>query len=179
MNTSISMPMKEMKGNKPWYRHRWPWLLMLGPAIVVAACIHITWLSMQAEDALVVDDYYKQGKAINQDLRRDRVAANLGLQMDMRYDSAAHRLQGKVSGMMEAAGDDMTIRLVHPTRPDHDITLKVHANADGSFIAELPELEKTRWRVQVEGQERAWRLHGEWRWPDQQAIHLEPIVPST
>lgn len=173
MNATTSLP---MKNDKPWYRHRWPWLLMLGPLIVVAACIHITWLSLQAPDALVVDDYYKQGKAINQDLRRDRVAAQLGLQMDMRYASDSQQLQGKVSGMMEAAGDDMTIRLVHPTQPDHDIMLNVHANADGSFTIALPSLEQTRWRVQVEGQERAWRLHGEWRWPDQQVVHLEPVV---
>lgn len=173
MKPSASMTMTV---EKPWYRYRWPWLLILGPAIVVAACIHITWLSLQSPDALVVDDYYKQGKAINQDLRRDKVAAQLGLQMDMRYAPDSQQLQGKVSGMMASAGDDMTIRLVHPTQPDHDIMLNVHANADGSFSVTLPALEQTRWRVQVEGQERAWRLHGEWRWPAQQAIHLEPIV---
>ncbi len=164
------------KDIKPWYKYRWPWLLMLGPAIVVAACIHITWVSLQAEDALVVDDYYKQGKAINQDLRRDRVAAELGLQLDMEFVAESKRLQGKVSGMMESAGDDMTIRLVHPTRPDHDMMLNVHVATDGGFAVDLPALEHTRWRVQVEGQERAWRLHGEWRWPDQGSIRLQPIV---
>ncbi len=173
MNASVSMTMKD---NKPWYKHRWPWLLMLGPAIVMAACIHIIWLSMEAEDALVVDDYYKQGKAINQDLRRDRVAAELGLKVDMQFAAESGRLQGKVSGMMESAGDDMTIRLVHPTQRAHDLTLNVHADADGSFAVALPALEHTRWRVQLEGQERAWRLHGEWRWPDQSAIVLQPLM---
>ena len=63
----------------PWYRHRWPWLLMLGPFAVVVAGFVTMWISFTGADALVVDDYYKQGKAINQDLRRDRVAATLGL----------------------------------------------------------------------------------------------------
>ena len=165
-----------MKDSKPWYKHRWPWLLMLGPAIVMAACIHIIWLSSVEQDALVVDDYYKQGRAINQDLRRDRVAAELGLRMDLQYAREAGQLQGKISGMMESAGDDMTIRLVHPTQPDHDITLNAHVAADGSFALALPALEATRWRVQVEGQDRSWRLHGEWRWPEQPAIRLEPII---
>lgn len=176
MNASASMTMKT---ENPWYKHRWPWLLMLGPAIVMAACIHIIVLSFEAEDALVVDDYYKQGRAINQDLRRDRVAAQLGLEMELQLVAHSGRLQGKVSGMMESAGDDMTIRLVHPTQRDHDINLSVHLNADGSFVADLPALEHTRWRVQAEGQERAWRLHGEWRWPDQSTIRLQPIVSPT
>jgi hypothetical protein len=40
-----------------------------------AASIY-TCLAMATPDALVVGDYYKQGKAINQDLRRDIVAAH-------------------------------------------------------------------------------------------------------
>jgi len=64
----------------PWYKHRWPWLLMLGPFVVLVAGFVTMWISFSGADALVVDDYYKQGKAINQDLRRDRVASTLGLQ---------------------------------------------------------------------------------------------------
>ena len=63
----------------PWWRQRWPWLLMAGPAIVIVAGVYTGYLAFTRQDALVVGDYYKQGKAINQDLRRDRAATALGL----------------------------------------------------------------------------------------------------
>ena len=45
----------------PWYRQRWPWLLMAGPAIVVAASMVTLWLAATTDDAIVADDYYKRG----------------------------------------------------------------------------------------------------------------------
>ena len=37
----------------PWYREPWPWLLMAGPAIVVAACIVSAILAIATADPLV------------------------------------------------------------------------------------------------------------------------------
>eukprot|EP01036_Dinobryon_divergens_P015550 gene15550-21074_t len=44
----------------PWYRHRWPWLLMAGPVAVIIAGLVTAWVAFTGADALVVDDYYKQ-----------------------------------------------------------------------------------------------------------------------
>ena len=63
---------------KPWYREPWPWLLMSGPAIVVVAGIITTVLAVRTHDGLVVDDYYKQGLAVNKDLSRDLAAKKIG-----------------------------------------------------------------------------------------------------
>ena len=54
---------------KSWYREPWPWLLMMGPAIVIVAGFYTLWLAIQSNDGLVADDYYKRGLAINQTLR--------------------------------------------------------------------------------------------------------------
>ena len=63
----------------PWYRQRWPWLLMLGPAIVVVAGIVTAVIAIETDDGLVADDYYKRGLAINQTLERAARTAVLGL----------------------------------------------------------------------------------------------------
>jgi hypothetical protein len=39
----------------PWYRHRWPWLLMSGPAIVVVAGIATTIIAVRTADPMVAD----------------------------------------------------------------------------------------------------------------------------
>jgi len=88
---------------QPWYRHRWPWLLMIGPVAVLIAGFITTWISFAGADALVVDDYYKKGKAINQDLRRDRAAAALGLSASMRYDASLGQLSGRLQGVQAQA----------------------------------------------------------------------------
>ncbi len=160
---------------EPWYRHRWPWLLMLGPVVVLVAGFITMWISFSGADALVVDDYYKQGKAINQDLRRDRVAAERGLAAALRYDAAAGRVLGKVTGMRQAAdAAPLTVLLVHPTVPQKDIRLSVVPNANGDFELPLAMLERANWQVQLEDGQRQWRLHGQWLWPQNKHVDIQP-----
>lgn len=157
---------------QPWYRHRWPWLLMLGPFLVVVAGIHTTWLAFVRQDALVVGDYYKQGKAINQDLRRDRVAADMKLELDARYDAAAGKLIGNMRSFDRPYSGSVSINLVHSTRPEKDIRLLAVADGQGRFEVALPLLDMARWQVLVEGESRNWRLSSVWPWPQQQSIAI-------
>jgi len=148
----------------PWYTHRWPWLLMLGPASVLAGGGIAAWLALRHPDAMVVDDYYKQGKAINQDLRRDRAASALHLRLQLRYLAAQGRLEGQIDSFGYPLAAPFTIRLAHPTLPERDIVLLARPGADGRFSMPLPALEKTHWQVVVEGAGRGWRLAGSWDW---------------
>jgi hypothetical protein len=34
----------------PWYRQRWPWLLISGPAVAVIGCAVTIWLAYQTPD---------------------------------------------------------------------------------------------------------------------------------
>ncbi len=158
---------------QPWYRHRWPWLLMAGPFTVLVAGMITMWISFSGADALVVDDYYKQGKAINQDLRRDRAAASLGLQAALRYDANAGVVSGQLQGIKTST--PLTLMLVHPTVPEKDIKRNVVADASGAFSMTLPLLERAHWQVQVEDTQHQWRLQGAWLWPQQKNIDIRPL----
>ena len=157
----------------PWYKHRWPWLLMLGPFVVLVAGFVTMWISFSGADALVVDDYYKQGKAINQDLRRDRVAATLRLQFSLRYDAASGKLVGAMRGLTNES--PLTLLLVHPTVPEKDKRMVVTPDAEGNFSLSLPMLERAHWQVQIEDAERSWRIQGDWSWPQQHTIDISPL----
>lgn len=158
---------------KPWYAHPWPWLLMLGPFLVIVAGIHTTWLAFSQPDALVVDDYYKQGKAINQDLRRDRVAAGMKLTFGIRYEPAGGKLAGSIRSENPVT-EKIAISLIHSTRPEKDIRLLVQPDQEGNFAVELPMLDIARWQVLVEGEQREWRLNGVWAWPEEQRMEIRP-----
>jgi len=174
----------------PWYRHRWPWLLMAGPAVVVVAGVFTAWLAISRADALVADDYYKQGKAINKDLRRDHEAQRLGAAIDMAYDPAAGVLRGRLQlrepvsqpqvQLADQASRTLILSLVHPTQPGKDRTLQVQPAADGSFSVPLAEMEQARWRLVAEDGSHVWRLHGTWAWPQQRRMEMnaEAYAPA-
>lgn len=172
MHTSTAMNTR----SEPWYRHRWPWLLMAGPFAVLIAGAITMWISFSGADALVVDDYYKQGKAINQDLRRDRQAAAMGLSLSLRFDAASGALRGQVRGVDQTSA--LNLSLIHPTMPAKDLTLVVVPDDQGQFMLPLPLLERALWQVQLEDTARNWRLHGRWAWPQQKDIDIQ-TVPGT
>lgn len=175
MHATTSMPDAPSieKPGSPWYAHRWPWLLMLGPMLVVLAGSYTIWLAFSRQDAMVADDYYKQGKAINRDLRRDRAAANLGMKATMRFAPASGRLLGTVANLHGAQHGSVRLHLIHSTQPEKDLHLRVPLNGKGEFSAALPMLEKARWQVMMEDDAREWRLSGIWPWPQNQAVLLQ------
>ena len=171
------MPRKSIPTEGPWYRQRWPWLVMLGPFLVVLAGSYTGWLAFTRQDALVVGDYYQRGQAINQDLRRDDRASALGLNATLRYDAAHALLSGTIHGLGhghgQAAPGPLLLHLAHATMPKKDIKLEVQPDAAGAFSVALPMLERTRWQVLVENAQRDWRLEGSWSWPAQSGIGLQ------
>jgi len=154
----------------PWYTHRWPWLLMLGPASVLVGGAIATWLALDHPDAMVVDDYYKQGKAINQDLRRDRVATAMQLALHLRYEGG--RLQGRIESFGRPLAVPFTVKLAHPTLPQRDLSLLIKPDARGAFSIALPVLEQTHWQLVAEGNMRDWRLARSWDWPRQSTLEI-------
>lgn len=163
-----------MPAATPWYRERWPWLLMAGPAAVLVAGGYTAWMAFAQQDALVVGDYYKKGKAINQDLRRDRAAAALDARVTLGYDTAHGVLKGRLSSLAPVRGA-LQVHLAHATQPGKDLRLLVRPDAAGNFAVPLPVLERSRWTVLVEDEKRSWRLEGQWQWPAQPALSLAAL----
>ena len=140
---------------KPWYRDRWPWILMAGPAFVVCGGSYAMWLAKNSDDGLVADDYYKRGMAINRTLQRFERAAELelGAVVTVAADGSA-RLT--LSGLERFAPTSLRLRLVHPTRAGFDQSADLIRAADGAYVGRIAPLATARWLVVVETD--AWRL---------------------
>ena len=158
---------------QPWYRERWPWILMAGPAIVVVAGLITAWLAILSDDGLVIDDYYKQGLAINQTLNRRNAAARLG--MDAEIQLADGRIRVLLGG--PAGRSALTLRLVHPTRAGMDQSVNLAAVGPGVYEGRLRPLQPGRWHVLLEA--RDWRLAGDWTLPAAGALKLEGRSPAS
>ncbi|NWG39689.1 MAG: FixH family protein [Hydrogenophilaceae bacterium] len=152
--------MSSLASPKPWYRERWPWLLAIMPTLAVIGGFTTAWFAVTSNDGLVVDDYYKQGKAINQTKERDRNAQTLGL--TARLIPLGSTLRVSLAGSIASPTGSLNLKLMHPTRPgdDHDIALVWNGSG---YTGTLPKLSSAHYRVQITPEFGNWRLTGEYR----------------
>jgi uncharacterized protein len=153
---------------KPWYRETWPWLLMSGPAIVVVAGIYTAYLAVRTHDGLVVDDYYKQGLAVNKDLSRDTAARAAGYSAQGTIDAATGRVMLTLQ-RTPANINNITLTLSRATASGRDQRILLQRNLQHShqhegasiFIGALKAndpLESGKWYVTLDDPSRRWRL---------------------
>lgn len=140
----------------PWYRHRWPWLLMAGPAAVVVAGAVTAWLAISTSDGLVADDYYKRGLLVNQSLERSDWAARAGLAA--RVELEAGRVSVRLAGLQDPPAS-LRLAFVHPTRGGSDVQVTVEHRGDGLYSANMPAIASGRWRIALEAER--WRVTGD------------------
>jgi hypothetical protein len=132
---------------------------MAGPATVVVAGIVTAWIAVTYEDGLVADDYYKQGLAINQVIRRDAEAAALNLQARLLFG------EGRVRVMLSGSAtwpEELVLRLVHRTRAGLDQEARMAHSGGGWYEGALPASASGRWHLLLEDGERHWRLTADW-----------------
>jgi len=159
------------RDESPWYRQRWPWFLMAGPAVVIVAGVVTFWLAVSSNDGLVADDYYKQGLAVNQLLQRDHHATSLGLHADLLRSERNVRLLLAATGEM-ALPATITLRLAHPTRPGQDQDMEMVSTGAGFYDGKLSADLSGRWLVSIEDPAGQWRLQGEWQAGSEDPLRL-------
>jgi hypothetical protein len=159
-------PLNTGAASLPWYRERWPWILMAGPAIVIVAGFFTAWIAFTSEDGLVVDDYYKQGLAINQTLGRSDVATRLGISAQL--SQSGERVRVVLRGGEAPAA--LSLRLVHPTRAGMDQTINLTSTQPGVYEGVLAATQPGSWNILLEA--RDWRLSGKWLLPARRALLL-------
>jgi len=141
----------------PWYRQRWPWLLIAGPATVVVAALFTAWLAASTDDGVIADDYYKRGLLVNKEIERAARADALNLSAVLRVapDGAA-RLE--LDGLTDAAAAPSAVRVLiaHPTRAGRDRTVVLTRGPGGTYVGTIAPRPEGRWLVTVETE--AWRL---------------------
>lgn len=147
--------------SKPWYKHPMVWLIILLPAASVVAGVGLLIVALINQDSVVRDDWYKEGKAINQNLARDETAKKLNQTADITIDT----LTGEVVITLRAAASLPALQLFfsHPTQANQDQTVVMQRHIDGTFHGNLTHALKGRYYVELSTPE--WRLLGDKEFP--------------
>ena len=137
----------------PWYKDRWPWIIMSGPIVVILAGIATTWIAFSGADGLVADDYYKRGMEVNAVLVREQAAVRRGIRAAI--DTTGKRARVVLQG---DAPQFLFLRLAHATRAGEDVRLRLERAPDGSYEAPLPALAPGARRLILEDARGEWRI---------------------
>jgi uncharacterized protein len=138
----------------PWHRQRWPWFLMLGPAIVLVAGAYTAWLAYHTDDGLVARNYYKRGLLINRTLQRDHNAAALKIFAQGAWNADGRSLSVQVRGLAQPAPEPVLRVVYDRTGAEHIVRLRDIGG--GRYEAALARPADARWRAVLETDD--WRL---------------------
>jgi hypothetical protein len=157
----------------PWYRQFWPWLLIFFPAATVVAGMATLWIATREPVALVKDDYYKEGLAINQDIAKDELATKMQLRTELHFDLDSKNTRAIVTGPF--TGATLKLAFIHPVKITLDDWILLQRQADGSYTGPLP-VRTDRWYLELEDPAPAepWRLKGEVDLRKGRTVLLEP-----
>lgn len=162
----------------PWYKEPWPWLLMMGPFIVVVAGLTTAWLAVKSDDGLVTADYYQKGLNINQTLLSSEQARKYGLSAGIRTrsDGLLVRLQAKDQSFPPPSRIIVTIS--HPTRAglDQSFILQQVGNVYRSDVLHFPVT--GHWLVLLEDDKKNWRMMGNLILPAQGETYIGLAQPA-
>ena len=165
--------MNTYKQKTPWYREPWVWLMIALPMSAVVGGMITIYLAVTTSDGLVVDDYYKRGKAINMDLARDEAAAQYQLRASIDIDMRGNRVQLLLESATAELPETLTFSLLHSTQPGHDQVLALQHAGDGVYSGHVDEMARGKWYLQLEADD--WRLSGSLQIPQTETTVLLPL----
>jgi hypothetical protein len=142
---------------RPWFRQFWPWFLIALPGAVVIASVYTLYLAVLHSDDLVVDQYYKDGLAINRQLEQQQRAAILGI--TARFTITPQQATVQLTGPVAAS--TLELAFSHPMEADRDFRIVLRQVAPGVYTGLLETAVKSRWHWQLRDPgDSAWRLDG-------------------
>lgn len=144
---------------RPWYKEPYVLMLIGIPLSSVIMGIFFISLAVNTKDSLVRDNYYKDGLAMNQELKWDKKAKELDIRLGLTIEGNLAKVS--ILNNRQSAPSVLKLQLSHPTlkEKDRDALLQfVTLNGQDSFQGFIDNVEDGRYYIQVEAPEQEWRL---------------------
>lgn len=151
----------------PWYKQFWAWFILTPLLIVIVAVLSFVAVAVYNADDVVIDNYYKEGRLINQRFEQDKQAVALHIHGKLRFDLELGEVLLTLSGDTELP-EKLLLLLNHPTSAARDQQVVLHAITPGRYRGDLERRPQHRWylrllpAVEPAQQNNAdWRLNGQ------------------
>ena len=172
------MPPNSNNVEKPWYREFWAWFVFAPLIIVIIACVITVTIAFTHRQDVVVDDYYKVGKMINQSFDADTRAAELAVEATVIIDNVSAEILVRLNSKSPLKLARLTLDLSHPAESDRDQHFELNAVSVARWRQDIDHGVHGRHYVRLsafddQGQE-LWRLHGEHNFSASRQLVLLP-----
>lgn len=155
----------------PWYRHPWLWFVIAIPACAVIFSLHFVYLAVVNRDAVVRDDWYEDGKSINNSFSRDEAAQRLGLGANLQFDDTTGEVLLTLSAKAPIEAPSIDLHFVHSTQSGKDQKMVMQRLMGNSYRGQLTQPLLGVFQIELSTAE--WRLAGIRRLPTQEGISLQ------
>lgn len=162
-----------MNDIEPWYKQFWPWVLIFLPLCAVVASVSTLFIAIENKPDMVVEDYYKKGKAINVDLSRLDNAYRLALKFNLSVDGNNIKLVQTYGEPQSAA---LRLKFIHRTLKVNDFEQLLTASANGEYSFSLPKPLVGKWTIQLESFDAKWRIQTVDKFPNEQITQLDSVA---
>lgn len=161
--------------NQPWYKQFWPWFLISVPVLVMVVCAIIIYLSIsQGNFSMVVDDYYKKGKAINAVIEHVEEAQKRNIAFEFSADKGQLILRYTSGQPTELTA--LKISFHHATQANKDFSRMLTVTADGTYRASIPDDIDGKWTITVEPFNGVWKVSEKYQLPKSELTKLRPLL---
>ncbi len=180
MQTNSKPPVDQSETPKVWYREFWAWFILAPLIVVVIVSTFTVTVAVYYSDDRVIDNYYKEGRLINNRLDEDLAAAELKLHASLQFDRLVEEVVVYLQADTDVFPDTIALNLSHPSDEELDHTLVLSHVARGQYQGELSQDLDFRWYIKLqpllaEGEEKGddfWRLRGEINFATQSKVDL-------
>lgn len=167
----------EIETGLPWYKEFWAWFVFTPLIVVVITSSVFVTIAFKGRDDVVVDDYYKVGKMINQEFEPTAYAQQLGLMANIDFDMSRQLVYATLNQSEWRVQDTLILNLSHPADAERDRFVTLTRIDALMWRAELKEPLTGRWYLLLSsiddvGHEQ-WRLQGEARLSESNPIQLQ------
>ena len=150
-----------MSDKNVWFKNPWVWLIIALPLSAVIGGIATVIITNKHQPDMVVDEYYKKGKAINQELTLYENAEKLNIAFDIRVTQ--HRVELKANQDFPA----LKLQFSHSTLAHKDFDLVLTKNAKGTFSSTFDHEIDGKWLLFVSPMDMSWKMKSMMALPNQ------------
>ncbi|AOE50599.1 FixH family protein [Kangiella sediminilitoris] len=146
---------EQQQDMKPWYKQFWPWFLIALPLSSVIAGITTFIIASNTTDSMVVDNYYKDGLAINESLAKQEKAKQLGVQATLVFSDELLTVDLKSNKPMK---DSLFVDFQHSTLSSKDFKVSLTRDGKGQFYSQLNQQIDGSWYIKVYPYQGGWEI---------------------
>jgi len=141
---------------RPWFKEPYVWMLIGIPLTSVIVGIFFITAAVKNKDTLVRDNYYKDGLAYNSEVKWDKKAVEMDIQLELLV--SGNDLSLTIANSRLNLPTTLKVTLGHPTIPAKDRESVLQLKEGKTFLGFIETMEDGRYYFLVESIEQQWRV---------------------